>query len=514
MPAERLSMRKIREVLRLRALGLSKREIAQSISIGATTVLDYQRRADRAGVSWPLPEDWDDARLERELFEDAEPPVASAQRPLPDWAWVHAELKRKHVTLMLLWQEYKAEHPAEGLQYSQFCERYRQWAKTLKVWMRQEHRAGEKLFADYSGDGIPWVDTQTGEVHTAQLFVAVLGASNYTFARATRTQKLRDWLDAQVHALEYFGGAPHAIVPDQPRSIVDQPCRYEPKIDPAYQEFARHYGTCVIPARPGKPRDKAKVEAGVLIAQRWIIAALRNRRFHSIDEINEAIAELLERFNDRTMQRLKKSRRQLFEEIEQEELNPLPQRRYEFAEWKIGARVNMDYHVVFDGNYYSVPFTYARQQVDFRATSTTVEIFCRHTRIASHLRCYKKHVHVTLAEHMPRAHRKHLEWSPSRLLKWAEKVGPSTAELVERILSERPHPEQGYRACLGILRLAKHYGDERLEKASRRALVCRSHSYRFVESTLKNQLEDRPLPQASPTIVPVHENVRGSAYYN
>ena len=511
MPAERLSMRKIREFLRLKSLGISGRQIARSLDIAPSTVIEYLRRAEKAGVSWPIREDWDDTALEKALFGDSK--ALPATRPLPDWAWVHTELRRKHVTLMLLWHEYKSEQP-DRLQYSQFCERYRQWAKPLKVWMRQDHRAGEKLFVDYSGDGIRWTDPKTGESQTAQLFVAVLGATNYTYAEATPTQKLRDWLGAQVHALDYFGGVPRVIVPDQPRSIVDRPCRYEPEIDPAYADFARHYSTCVIPARPGKPKDKAKVEAGVLIAQRWIIASLRNHTFHSVSEVNEAVAELLEKFNARPMRRLKKSRRQFFEEIERNELLPLPKRRFELSEWKIGARVNMDDHVVFENNDYSVPFTYARQKVDLRATATIVEIFCRHTRIASHLRNYKKHVHITKTEHMPRAHQKHLEWSPSRIVKWGEKVGEATAQLVERIMSERPHPEQGYRSWLGILRLSKQHGEERLEKASKRALACRSHSYRFVESTLKNKLEDQPLQEASRKIIPFHENVRGSAYYN
>jgi transposase len=504
-------MKKVREVLRLSALGLSSRQIARSLQVARTTVVDYLGRARVAGITWPLPEDVDDDELARRLFvKRAE---KRRNRPLPDYSYVHTEVRRKHVTLMLLWQEYKRQHP-DGYQYSQFCERYGLWAGKLSVWMRQEHRGGDKLFVDYSGDGIPWTDPKTGERHEAQLFVAVLGASNFIYAEVSHTQQLRDWIRCHVHALEYIEGVPAAIVPDQTRTAVKEICRYDPAANPAYADFARHYDTCIFPARPARPRDKAKVEAGVLLAQRWIIAALRNRLFHSLEEINEAVWELLEKTNDRTMRKLGRSRRELYLELDKPQLKPLPPTRFEFADWKIKARVNLDYHVAFERNYYSVPYQYAHQHVDVRATAATVEVFLSHRRIASHARLWGKHCYSTKKEHMPRSHREHAKWTPSRLIRWGATVGPSTARLVNVILRERPHPEQGFRACLGILRLAKEHSGERLEKACARALACRAHSYRSVDSILKNKLEQQPLPELPPDPLPSHENVRGSVYYN
>jgi transposase len=511
MPAERLSMRNIREVLRLKAMGFSGRKIARSLGLSPTTTSEYLRRAKAAKLSWPLEPELDDEALERLLF--VSPTEQRSVRPQPDWPRVHTELRRKHVTLALLWEEYRSEQP-DGYQYSRFCELYRKWSGQLSVWMRQEHRGGEKLFVDYSGDGIPYFDRESGKRAEAQLFVAVLGASNYTFAEVSETQQLPDWLGCHVSAFEYIGGVPEIVVPDQPRTSVTKPCRYDPEVNPAYDELARHYETCVIPARPRKPRDKAKVEAGVLIAQRWIIAALRNRTFYSIAEINEAIAELLERINSRPMRRLRRSRRELFEELDQPNLRPLREKRFEYAEWKTGAKVNIDYHVEFEKNFYSVPYQLAQKQVDVRATARTVEVFRQQKRVASHTRLHGKFKYSTVAEHMPRSHREHTEWTPSRLIQWAKTVGESTARLVERIMEERPHPEQGFRACLGILRLSKHYGRERLENASRRALACHALSYRSVESILKNRLDDQPLPEVNSQPLPAHENLRGSQYYN
>lgn len=510
MPRERLSMRKVREVLRLHHGGLTIREIARSLKLGRSTVSDYLRRAGVAGVSWSA--DLDPAALERLLFVPRE--EQRRGRPVPEWSEIHRELRRKHVTLLLLWEEYRSQH-SDGYQYSQFCQHYRRWEKnTLGVWLRQEHRGGEKLFVDYSGDGIPWVDPQSGEAREAQLFVAALGASSYTYAEATETQQLHDWLQAHVHALEHIGGVPAIIVPDQTRTAIAKTCRYDPELNPAYAEFALHYQTCILPARPRKPRDKAKVEAAVLLAQRWIIAALRNRLLRSIGEINDAIDELLEKLNGRKMRRLGRSRRELFEDLDRPLLRPLPQKRFEFAEWKVGARVNMDYHIEFQRNFYSVPFQLARELVDIRATSTTVEIFHRHTRVTSHTLLGGRSRYSTHPEHMPRSHREHREWSPSRLLAWATRVGPSTAELIGHILQDRPHPEQGFRASLGILRLSKRYGEQRLEKACRRAVACRSYSYRSVDSILRKNLENQPLPHAPAQPLPLHENLRGSNYYN
>lgn len=511
MPRKRSSMRKIREVLRLHHMGLSSRQIARSVGLAQSTVTGYLHRAQAANLSWPLPEDLEEAAVERLLFVPREEPHSG--QPLPDWRQVHAELRRKHVTLALLWEEYKRDHP-DGYKYSRFCDLYRRWAKGLEVWMRQEHRGGEKVFVDFSGDGIAWWDSTTRERREARLFVAALGASSYTYAEATEDEKLLQWLNAQAHALEFFQGVPAVIVPDQPRSLVRKPCRYDPELNPQYAEFADHYGTSIVPARPRKPRDKAKVEAGVLVAQRWIIAALRNRRFHSIDEINEAIGECLEKLNHRKMRKFGRSRHEFYLEVDKPNLQPLPSTPFEFADWKLGVRVNLDYHIVFDDSYYSVPFSLAHKPVDVRATARTVEIFFKHERVASHTRSYHKFHYSTCPEHMPKSHQKHAEWTPARIIRWAEKVGPSTAQLVTTILSERPHPEQGYRACLGILRLGKQYSEERLERACKRALAFHSHSYRAVESILKRRLEDHPLPEVPQEPLPPHRNVRGSTYYS
>jgi transposase len=504
MAKERLSMRQVREVLRLKSLGLSPRKIAQSIGAGRTTVQDYLRRAEAAGIFWPLPEDLDDQALEDRLFKVKERPLG---RDLPDWNWVLAELRRKHVTLALIWEEYKAQHP-NGYQYSQFCDLYRRWAGALSVSMRQEYRGGEKMFVDFSGDGIPWIQHGTGEILEAQLFVAALGASSSIYAEAFPSQELPHWIAGHVHAYEYFAGVTRLTIPDQPRTAVSKPCRYEPELNPAYQEMADHYGTCILPARPRKPRDKAKVEVSVLVAQRWIIAALRNRTFFSILAINQAIRELLEKINHRLMRKLNRSRWELYLELDKPNLQPLPERPYEFASWKVALRVNVDYHVEFEKCYYSVPYQLVHQEVDLRATAATVEIFHRHKRIASHLRSLSPHRHVTLTDHMPRSHRAHAEWTPSRIIQWAKQTGPSTAQLVENIMAERKH-----RASLGILRLAKRYSPERLDKACFRALATKSHSYRFVDSVLKNRLENQPLPQRTGAALPRHDNLRGASYY-
>jgi transposase len=508
MSAERLSMRQIRETLRLRSLGITVRKIAVALHIGASTVGDYLKRAKKAGLSWPLPDS--DEELEKRLFAPAAGEVTS--KPLPDWNWVREELKRKGVTRFLLWQEYKEQHP-DGYQYSQFSSLYREWQGRLAVWMRQEHLGGEKLFVDFSGDGLEWVDLVTGEVRKAPLFVAALGASSCTFACALPSEKLHDWIDGHVRALAFFGGVTKAIVPDQPKTAVKTACRYDPEVNPTYADFARHYGTSILPARPRKPRDKAKVEVAVLLAQRWIIAVLRNRTFYSIAEINEAIRPLLEKLNNRVMRKLKRSRRDLFVDLDQPNLLPLPTAPYEYAEWKIGARANLDYHVEFDANYYSVHYRLAQEVVDIRSTGKTIEIFQRQKRVASHLRSHEKHRHITDPAHMPSSHRAHAEWTPSRLVSWAGTVGPNMAKLVENIMEDRPHPEQGFRACMGILHLQKEFAPLRLEKAAARAVACRIVSYRAFKAILKNNLEDQPLPQVPKDILPLHRNVRGSVYY-
>ena len=503
-------MRKIREVLRLYfAAALSVRAIARSLGTSPSTVGDYLRRAKVAGLSWPVPESVDDTGLERRLFPA--PPPSHTARPLPDWSEVHRELRGKSVTLSLLWQEYKETHP-EGLQYSRFCEQYRAWAAKLDLVMRQEHRAGEKLFVDYAGQTVPLVNRETGEVRQAQVFVGVLGASSYTFAEATWTQTLADWTASHVRAFEFYGGCPELVVPDNLRSGVSHAHRYEPDLNPTYHDLARHYGVAVLPARVRRPRDKAKAEVAVQVVERWILAALRHRTFFSLVELNAAIAELLERLNSRRFRKLPGSRRSQFEQLDQPALRPLPTSPYVFAEWK-SVRVSMDYHVEVDGHYYSVPHALVRRQLDVRLTARTVECFHRGQRVASHVRSSRQGRHTTAPEHMPEKHRQMGEWTPDRFIRWAEKIGPETAALITAVLNARRHPQQAHRSCIGLLRLAKCHGDIRLEAAAARALAIGSHSYRSVESILNHRLDEtgsEPAEHADPV---EHDNIRGALYY-
>lgn len=511
MARARLSMRKIEEVLRLSASGLSNRNIAHICQIGRTTVSDYLRRASAAGLSWPLPADLGEAEVEALLFPVPRP--SSDPRPLPDWSRIHQELKKKGVTLALLWEEYKAVYP-DGYQYSQFCELYRRWRGTLKVWMRQKHRAGEKLFVDYSGKTVDIVDPVTGETKQAQIFTAVLGASNYTYAEATWTQSLPDWIGSHQRAFDYFGGVSELVIPDNLRSGVSKACLYDPDINPTYQDLANHYETAILPARSGKPKDKAKVEAGVLLVQRWILAALRNRTFFSLTELNEAMAGLLEKLNNKPFKKLPGSRKSLFESLDKTALKPLPQSPYQYAQWK-KARVNIDYHIEIDRHYYSLPYQLAGKKLDIRITSNTIECFHKGRRVASHQRMYRPWAYTTLPEHMPRNHREYLKWTPSRLLNWAAKIGPSTARLAQNVMDSKPHPQQGFRTILGILRLEKAYDADRLEAACQRALYIKATSYRSVASILKNGLDKKQALEREDESPPLsHTNIRGAEYYS
>ncbi len=512
VPRPRSAMRKIREILRL-ALGegLSRRTTAAATGLPYTTVSDHLGRAAAAGLGWPLPDDMDDAQLEARLFARAEPPP-SASRPLPDWPTVHRELRRKGVTLQLLHMEYKEREPS-GYQYTQFCRHYHAWARHLDLVMRQEHRAGEKLFVDFAGQTIPITDPATGEITQAQLFVAVLGASSYTYAEATPSQELPHWIAAHVAAFSFLGGCPALIVPDNLRSGVTRAHRYEPDINPTYAEMAAHYGCAVIPARPRKPRDKAKAEQGVLLTERWVLAALRHRTFFSIAEANAAIRERLAWLNARPFKKLPGSRASLFAELDRPALRPLPTAPYEFAVWKT-ATVNVDYHVEVDRHWYSVPYQLVGASCDIRVTAATVEVLHHGRRVASHRRSGDQRHFTTDAAHMPEAHRRHAEWTPSRIVRWAEQTGPATAALAAGIMASRPHPEQGFRSCLGIMRLGRRYGGARLEAAAARALAIRALSYRSVESILKSGLDGLPPPGAEPaTTIGDHANVRGARYY-
>jgi transposase len=506
-------MRKIKDVLRLKwAQDLSNRRIATVVGVGHPTVGDYLRRATEAGLSWPLPADLNDACLERLLFPPP-PDLPAASRGIPDWARVQQELRHKGVTLFLLWQEYRAANPG-GYQYSWFCEHFRAWQGRLDVVMRQDHRAGEKLFVDYAGQTVSVIDASTGEIREAQIFVAVLGASNYTYAEATWTQSLPDWIGAHTRCFSFLGGVPELVVHDNLRSGVSKAHRYEPDTNPTYQDMASHYGVAVMPTRVRKPRDKAKVESGVLVVERWILAALRHRQFFSLCELNAAIRKLLDQLNDRPFRKLPGCRREHFEQIDRAALSPLPVEAYVYAEWK-KARVHIDYHIAVDGHYYSVPHGLIKKEVEVRITRHTVECLYRGNRVASHRRSYRKGGHTTVATHMPEAHREAGEWSPGRLINWAAKTGPATEKLIRSVLGSRKHPQQAYRACLGILRLGKAYGDKRLEAACQRALLLGSCRYKSIESILKHRLDEKPLEQQQELSLPEsHDNIRGPAYYH
>ncbi|WNG48150.1 IS21 family transposase [Archangium minus] len=504
-------MRKLREILRLHLeMGLTGRAIARSCGLSPSTVSDYLGRIKLARLSWPLPAELDDdAALTQLLFPDEHKPKLN--RPEPDFARIHEELRRKHVTKQLLWQEYREQHP-DGYQYSQFCEHYARWCAQLSVTMRQTHRAGEKGFVDFSGDGLELVVPETGERKKVKLFLFVLGASSYTYVEPVLGEDLATWVGCHSRALEYFGGVPQVVVPDNLKAAVQRPDRYEPELNPTYAELARHYGFAVVPARVRKPRDKAKVEAAVLLAERWILAVLRHQRFSTLQQVREAVRPLLEKLNERPMRKLGKSRRQLFEELDRPALKPLPAERYELAWWK-KARVNIDYHIELDEHLYSVPYQLVGKQVEVRATTTCVEVFLAGRRVASHPRASGPRP-TTLPEHMPSSHRAHAQWTPSRILEWAAKVGPSTAALAEELMRRRKHPEQGFRACLGIIRLKETYGPERLERACARALRHRACSYGSVAAILRNKLEAvEPVAEERPAL-PVHENIRGPDYYH
>jgi transposase len=507
-------MRKIKEILRLHSLGLSQRQIAAGCAVSQATVSEYLKAAAAAGLKWPDIAAWGEDRLMEALAPSREKPALRNQPPEPDYEGVRHELQtNKHVTLQLLWEEYRQGHP-DGYRYSRFCDLYRRWLRRQEVVLRQEHRAGEKLFVDFAGDTIPIYQAATGEATPAAIFVAVLGASNYTYSEATATQGLADWIGAHLRTFEFLGGVPEIVVPDNLKSGITKACRYEPSVNRTYEEMAAHYGVAVVPARQAKPRDKAKVETGVLLVERWILAALRKRKFFSLGEANQTIGELLVRLNSRPFRKREGSRRSLFESLDQPALRPLPTDRYEYGDWET-HRVNIDYHVEFDHHWYSVPYQFTQQEVEVRATATTVEIFHRGVRVASHARSPLPHQATTVNDHRPKAHQRHLEWTPSRLVDWAKSIGPATAELFARIMAGKRHPEQGYRSCLGILRLSKQYTSQRVEAAAHRAIALHACSYQSLKSILQNNLDSQAIaPAAEPKPPLDHPNIRGSEYFD
>ena len=519
MPAKRVSMRKIRDVLRLtQMMGLSRRQVAEATGVCKSTVSDYIRRAEAAGITWPITDRLGDAELELRLF-----PVVgkTTVRAEPDWPRIHAELKRPGVTLVLLWQEYQAEHPG-GYSYSRFCELFDRWRARLSVTMRQTHAAGDKLFVDWAGDTIPVLNAATGEERSTHIFVAALGASNYTYAEARWTETLSDWIGAHANALADIGGAPKALVPDNLKAGITKPSRYEPGINRTYQDLADHYGCVVLPTRIRKPRDKAKVEVAVQIVERFVLAKLRNRRFFSLAELNVAIKQCVAAINAKVMRKIGASRVELLEMLDRPALKELPAKPYEYAEWK-RARVAPDYHIEIAGHFYSVPSRLIREIVEARITGTTVEIFHKGQRVAAHAFSPMRRRHTTIPDHMPSAHRRYAEWTPTRMMKEAARIGPATVALFDAIMRAKPHPEQGFRSCLGILRLEKSYGAARIEAAAKRGNDIGATTCGSISSILQHGLdkaylgEDRSpagnsaLPDARPIH---HQNIRGRGYYH
>ncbi len=505
-------MRQIRQALRLHLeAGLSHAQAGRALGIPKATVGKFARLARAAGVDWAVAQTLSDEELEARLYRPAVP--RAARHLEPDYALIHQELKRPGVTLQLLWEEY-AQANALAYKYTSFCIKYRQWADGLKRSMRQIHVGGDKLFIDYAGQTVPIIDAVTGEIRAAQIFVAAMGASSYTYACATATQTAPDWVGSLIDALEFIGGVPRLVVPDQPRALIAQPDRYEPGLSWLLQEFCDHYGTAVLPARPAHPRDKPKVEAAVLLVERWILARLRNRRFFSLAELNAAIRELITELNARPFKKLPGCRREAFERLDQPALRPLPPMRMPIVRFK-SAGVNIDYHVEFDGHYYSVPHRLVRKKVELRVSSTTVEAFFGQQRVAVHAYSAVKGHFTTLPEHMPASHRAHREWTPAKLIAWGERIGAACAAIVRWQMEHRPHPEQGYRACLGLQRLARSYGPERLEAACARAQAIRSPRFKTVDAILKSGMDRQTLkPEPTQTSLPLHDNVRGADYYH
>jgi transposase len=511
MARTKLTMRQIQEILRLKHQNqLSIREIARSCGLPTSTVGDYLKRAEAAGISWPLPEGQSEKELLQLLLVQPVAGTAGCQA-LPDWPAIHKELGRKAVTLLLLWQEYRQTQP-EGYGYSRFCELYQRWAGTLDPVLRQVYVPGEKMFVDWAGQTVEIHNARDGSVSAGHLFVAVLGASNKTYAEAFENEQLAAWIAAHCHAYAFFGGVARITVPDNLKTGVIRPCRYEPLLHHSYQEMAEHYGTVIVPARIKKPRDKAKVEVGVQIAERQILAALRDQRFFNVGQLNAAINPLLTKLNEQPFQKLDGSRNSWFETLEKGQLLPLPATAFELANWS-KAKVNIDYHVAVEKHFYSAPYQLIHQQLDVRLTDKTVELFQHGKRVAAHLRSHRPGRSTTLEEHRPKSHQRYLQWTPSRILEWVKTIGPDCVKVVEKIMADRPHPEQGFRSALGIIRLGKALGNDRVEAACRRALHFGTCSYTSLKSILQNNLEAQPLEQELPLPSPEHENLRGGPYY-
>lgn len=509
MSRKLITMRKVKEVYRLYyEMGLSPRKIAAALKMGRTTVRDYISRAEKAGLTTEEVKFFTEEELEAALFLL---PAKKSNYPIPEWQNIHLEHKTKRVSLQVLWEEYIEVHP-DGYSYGHFCELYQKYRKTLNVSMRQLHKAGDKMFVDYCGDTVAIIDKTTGGEKRAQVFVAVLGASNYLFAEASWSQSSEDWINSHVHALEFFGGVPKAIVPDNLKSGVTKANYYDPDINVSYLEFAKHYSTAILPARVRKPKDKSKAEGGVQYVQNWLLAKLRNLRFFTLSSLNKKIRELLIELNNRPFKKLPGCRYSMFKDIEEGALQGMPAKKYEYADWK-HAKVNIDYHVEYKKFFYSVPWQNAQAKVLIRATSNTIEIFINDKRIASHIRTYQGDRYSTLSEHMP-PHHKFVRWSPEKLIEKGAKIGPSVKKVIENIINSRKYPEQGFRSALGILRLANKTGNKRLSDACIVAIRLGSPKYKTVRTILENGQDKKANAEISEDqTLPKHANIRGENYF-
>jgi transposase len=507
---ERLTMRKIKEILRLKyEAKLSNRAIAGACKISNSTVGEYLRQAEAAGISWPLGEIGEE-ELYAKLFPEKRVVKTERECPMPDWEEVQKEKRQKGTTLRLLWVEYKEKYP-EGYQYSQYCEHYQRWKKSrIEPSKHIEHTGGEQMQVDYAGLKIAVTNPQTGETSHASVFVAILPASNYTYAEVQPSENQCHWNNGHVRAIEFFGGVVKIVVPDNLKTGITKPNYYEPDVNLAYQELAEHYQFAVLPARIKKPRDKGAAENGVQNVERWVIAPLRKRQFFSVNEANQAVQEQLKKLNDKVMQSVGRTRRQEFEEIDQPNLRPLPQRRYEYAERKI-ARVNIDYHVEFEKHYYSIPYTLIHQKVDIRATERMVEIYYQGKPVANHPRSFHPGRFSTQREHMPPNHQFMEDINAERLIRWANTIGPKTTTMVKATLASRPFPEQAYRSCLGILGLGKKYNHSLLEQACQSMFEAKVFSYQAVKQELIFLQKQVTTPAVE--TLPTHENIRGAEYY-
>lgn len=514
MPNKRINMRKIRDILRLRfEAGLSFRQISQCADVSTGAIQKMLKRLDTVGVSWPLPEGMSESRLASLLYPESDSRPGGLEDP--DWAGIHMELRKKGVTRHLLWEEYCQRLPVRAYSYSQFCYRYHAWCQLQKRSMRQQHFAGEKCFIDYCGPTVPVVSPDTGECRQAQIFVAVLGASNYTFAEATWTQSLQDWLLSHVRMLEFFGGVPEILVPDNLKSAVSKACRYDPELNPAYQQLAEHYLVAVIPARPRKPKDKPKAEIGVQVVERWILARLRHQVFFSLSELNHCIRTLVADLNERPFKKLPGNRRQAFERLDRPALRQLPVHPWRYRHIK-KAKVNIDYHVEYEQHHYSVPHQYVGHKVELHAFDNLLEVWVGDQMIATHPR--RPHPgNSTTAEHMPERHRHHQQWTPGRLKNWAAGVGPDTLQWISDRLAEKAHPEQAYRLCLGLLSLTREYPAERVNGSCQLANSEGLNRLKQIKSILKTNRDLVPRDSdqhPSPELPQEHENIRGPRHFH